>query len=972
MFKFFMDGGASNYATKLGLSSLSHRRLKSMDQNVFIAKRSSLLENSFIKHEKNCAEATTCGGSNIFTPREHTDRMESARVIQETASKSPLSVRESSESGYKAVRDPSIRYQMTQSLSLLQFGAGPTQSQSCRKDEYAQNQVRGTQFDRMHGYKFTKDQEAPRFRGDSISRSIILPESNYKEGSLINGDPRVTENQPLSPDNKSVVCSVSLPQNHFLIPSKHHPEDKAGVNQTSEETTACLYAQVGLMMMEMKRLHWKLNNQPSATVVTKEDYVSRQVYLDLENKFNNVLKKYTDSREEFERQTLELSRTTKDLKSRDLEIQNLTKQQEERVNSLFGDQTDMLTKNKSQEDEISKLQRRILVLDGAQEEAGSLKTEISRLNQLIAERSATTDKLRAENQLVRQDLDLARGLVVAREQEIAKLNQKNNELIKLAQDYSHLKQMLEIARKDIETYKEAYESRERLIFRLEAEIGKMDALQNTVAEKNGKIAFLEEEIKRFKEKIEEKDTQLEIFRSRMIDQELERFKSAELANHLSQLRAKNEFLEQKITIKEGDIADLQKKLVESNSKIQELQMLELKLEQVGSEREDLIRQIYELKQDLLEIGRLKKQLEQSDSQNAEKGQMLEKLKERLDKSKTEVREAKEREEDLKNTVNSLQKEVSDLQELKTRLSEVTRQVKEAKEEAVELRNTLQDKEALVGSLDSTITKLKNELKETAEKHKTKMAMLASDNAMLEDRVKKLSDVEKKLEKSLANNGDLKNSNEILQQKVSILSQELKGVESAMQKVVEANTALENRINILKEVENKNKTLLADVDSLQKEVAEVGQNLKKSVLESTKLKEDLERCKGKAAEDKLEAEKKEVQLSQVMQELTGSAQSLQNEVQQAHEALENLRTQLEGEKQESADWRLKYTELEGRFQRYVHEYELMSCKYDRMSAVNADHIKDIENKAFTIAQLQKRLLVQMIELARVDFVRNLTQ
>ena len=79
--------------------------------------------------------------------------------------------------------------------------------------------------------------------------------------------------------------------------------------------------------------------------------------------------------------------------------------------------------------------------------------------------------------------------------------------------------------------------------------------------------------------------------------------------------------------------------------------------------------------------------------------------------------------------------------------------------------------------------------------------------------------------------------------------------------------------------------------------------------------------------------------------------------------------LQSQKTDTENWKKRHDELQSQFDKYIREYELMSSKFERMSAVNEDHIKDIENKAFMISQLQKRMLIQMIELHRLDFVKS---
>lgn len=744
--------------------------------------------------------------------------------------------------------------------------------------------------------------------------------------------------------------------------------------QSEEDKTrmAGLYATVGLLTMEIKRLHWKLSHQPQISEDNSKDETLKTRFADLDLKFNMVLQKLKDCREEAEKHRLAVERLEAELKEKNLEIGHLKNENEQTMKASFVEHNDVFSKYRLQEETIAKLESKKSALEDELEQANRAKGELGRLHLIHSEKMSTFSKVKAELQATMDELEVAVRLVETRDKELQKLNEKNNELLKVAQEYSHVKQLLEIVRRDVDTYREAFENREKTVSRLTSELAVIDDLNLNIQEKTCKISFLEDEVKRLKEKMEEKDTQIELFRLRIIDQDLEKFKNSELTNTVNQLKAKLELSEKVTAVKNEENNVLQSKLLKLTAKVEELSLVEVKLEQVSSERNDLLNKVFQLKNELLEIGRLQKQLQDQETEINEHKLIIGKNQKKIESQATELKESKTRLDQSQGEVASLRKDLKDFEETKFTLGATKDVVKELKEDNSTLKTKLFNLQNEVNDKENQTNKLRNELKETSESLKTKLSMLEGEKMTLEDKIIKAGEVEKKFEKLQTSHADLKVHSENLQTKVKEYEEEVKSLELNIERLKDANSSLENRINILREVETRNKELAHECEKLGKESQELQVVIRKCQLDISNLnqdKESIEKLLLQAqAELRTTTEKSKLQ-SESMQTLESHSKVLAQQLESCRTVVEELEKTLGAKEGEVQDWQGRYQDLRDQFDRYIAQYEQMNCKFERMSAVNEDHVKDIENKAFHIAQLQKKNLILMIELARIDSLRS---
>ena len=468
---------------------------------------------------------------------------------------------------------------------------------------------------------------------------------------------------------------------------------KMFMNQSSEEERsrlASMYATVGLMTMEIKRLHWKLSRQSTRSEDSLQDDTLKTRYADLDLKFNMLLQKLKDCREEGERHRLAAEKLEAEVKHKDMEIMHLRSEHEQVVKASFVEQHDVFSKYRLQEEMIARLESRIGGLEDDLEQANRSKGELGRLHTIHSEKMTSFSKLKAELQATMDELEVAVKLVETRDKELQKLTEKNNELLKVAQEYTHVKQLLEIVRRDVDTYREAFESREKVINRLTVELGAIENLNILIQEKTCKIGFLEDEVKRLKEKIEEKDTQLELFRLRIIDQDLEKFKNNELTGTVTQLKAKVEFAEKISAVKTEENNELQAKLLKLSAKAEELSLVEVKLEQVSAERTDLLNKVYQLKNDLLEIGKLQKQIQDQETEISEHKLIITKNQKKIESQINELKELKGKHDQSQIELASLRKDLKEAEEIKFTLAATKDVVKEMREDNSTLKAKVMD------------------------------------------------------------------------------------------------------------------------------------------------------------------------------------------------------------------------------------------------------------------------------------------
>lgn len=780
---------------------------------------------------------------------------------------------------------------------------------------------------------------------------------------------------------------------------------------------ATLYGRIALLVLENKRLKWKIDSQghskltvesrsqthsefnylpldhtPKAMSITqsqkqqdksfdeKEEYSmthSQQLpashfkflFDDLQIKFNALLAKYGESRKDIEKRGLEIDRLNNIIKTQSMEIDHLVAENQQASTSQFVEKNDIYGKYKQLKESNCSLETTIFNLETEVESLKHVRSELTQLTSLYNEKCEQTEKLRAEVQVSVDDANVFKGLVAAREKEIDKLNQKISELVKVAQEYTHIKQLLDIARRDVETYKEAYESREKLILKLNAELGKIDSLGQALQAKASQEQFLEEEINHLKDRLEDKEKELENARSKCIDQDLERFKNAELNRELNQTKAKVEYFEKKLNLKEDENESLQRKLIEATAKIEQLKTFEIKLDQVSAEREELLNKIYQLKKDLVEANKLQKTIDDLRIQSDDRQTKLDDTQKKLDRAKAEARDLKAKNDEMKTEILELDLKLKDSEEVKMCLAETQNMLRDANEENDRLEETIQQLDHLNQEKIAEIAKVKNELKEENEKNKTKMNMLLAENHAMSDKLKEKAQIEKQLERLIIVNAELKNSQDNLVKKSMIRDQELGNLEAALEREKTANNQLQSAVNELREVEAKNKDLEKNIENLSKHLTDL-------VHKNKELQQENQKTKEQVLQSQVEIEQLKDIVDEKIEEVKQVEQKIEIIKVQDTEALTKLETQIgqlvkgnEVMHQEIEDWKKKYQELSVQFERYILEYEKMSNKFDRMSAVNEDHVKDIENKAFTISQLHRRLLVQMIELHRIDSLRQ---
>lgn len=837
----------------------------------------------------------------------------------------------------------------------------------------------------------------------SSARESMMPTAHTAMHTRSYIGPQTNGNSPESHANQEVTMIVKEKVIEIPVYSDRSAQDRDLIGH--------LYSTVGLLVLEIKRLHWKAktfkpdskvssmahsqvlerNVEPSSNnsgsplkqryqdddiMITKSQHLPEAhfkfLFEDLQVKFDSLLAKNNEAREENEKRTLEIERLNSFIKAQALEIEHLASEQQKVGTASFVETSNLIGKYKVLQEQNVRQENNIFALENQIEDFKQVKSELNMANALFSEKAELAEKLRAEVQISVDDANLFKALIQGREKEIDKLNTKIAELVKVAQEYTHIKQLLDIARRDVEAYKEAYDSREKLVSKLNTELGKLDVLSQALQASSSRQEFLEGEVSRLTDRISEQDRQIEGARSKAVEQELERFKNNELSKEVSQLAAKLEYVDKKLLLKEEENDGLRGKLEEALAKVEELRTCEIKLDQVGAEREELLAKVYELKKELVEANKMVKVIEDLEKQGEEKEAKLEEIARKLEKTRGDCSQLKVQNDQLKTEVLELELKQKDFGEVKSCLGETQDLLRAANDENDKLEETVRHLDKVNNEKQAEITKLRNDFKEENEKQKSKLIHLSADNQMMEEKLKQKADVEKQLERSQIMHSDLKNSYDNLVQRAMNQEKEIGGLQMTLDKEKKVSDTLQAKVNELKEVETKNKDLHKNIESISKNLVEVIEQKKELQHENQKAKDKIHVSQIENEQLKEELVKKVEEVKQVEDKIEEIKEQDTAVVVALEQEIDNMKEVYHVATEEIENWRKKFEDLRLQFDKYIQEYEKMSMKFDRMSAINEDHVKDIENKAFAISQLHRRLLIQMIELHRIDSVRNEAQ
>ena len=734
-----------------------------------------------------------------------------------------------------------------------------------------------------------------------------------------------------------------------------------------------LYGTVGLLLMEIKRLHWKISSQKleseSPTISNHAEHIEESTTIkddsNLQLKFNVLLQKYASCRDERDKLKdalvklqahIELKNSEVDMNS--LEFEKLTK-------ISFLEKNDIYGKYRQQEETISKLESKLQGLESELDWFRNQKIQLEQLKDAHKDCDHKLSDLSGQLESQSRELSLSRHLLQTRDAELAKLNVKASQLLKIAQEYSEVKQMLDICRLDVDAYKASFVLQEGVIRDLRRNMVGLEKTNGVLKDRAERCDELMEDVRVLRELVDEKDTHIQACKLRIIDQDLERYQNNELSTAVAQLEAKIELAEKLYKVKVDEGSEIENKLSHAIAKIADFEVVKSKLSEVSDERNGLLSTVYELKNQLTEVGVLKSQAEEYIAEISANKLLIDRQQKKLESQISEQKEQRNRLEACHAEKVSLQKQVQVLEKLKTELLTSQKSLEEANCLGSRLKENISELQKSVCVKDETIKQIESESRKSDE----------NLNETISQKQSEINDLKAKLTYA-AENGQKITS---LEASISSLNDLNLQTQSKLTSSQHLNTALHTQLADMQHQASAQQQAIDRLSTLQARHAE----LVKSHDDARHTISDMGAAQARLHDSSAVLEgrlaDKDAMLADVMRRfevLMAEAEGLKERIgvvedqrDGAQRELGEKGAELEGGKQAYAELMKKYGDLQASFDKYLKEYEIMSNKYERMSVVNDDHISDIEDKAFTISQLQKRMVVQMIELYRVDSLRQ---
>lgn len=734
-----------------------------------------------------------------------------------------------------------------------------------------------------------------------------------------------------------------------------------------------LYGTVGLLLMEIKRLHWKISSQimesESPNISNHAENIEESTTIkddsNLQLKFNVLLQKYASCRDERDKLKdalvklqahIELKNSEVDMNS--LEFEKLTK-------NSFLEKNDIYGKYRQQEETISKLESKLQGLESELDWFRNQKNQFEQLKDAHKDCDHKHSDLSGQLESQSRELSLSKHLLQTRDAELAKLNVKTSQLLKIAQEYSEVKQMLDICRLDVDAYKASFVLQEGVIRELRRNMVDLEKTNGVLKDRAERCDELMEDVRVLRELVDEKDTHIQACKLRIIDQDLERYQNNELSTAVAQLEAKIELAEKLYKVKIDEGSEIENKLSHAIAKIADFDVVKSKLSEVSDERNRLLSTVYELKNQLTEVGVLKSQAEEHIAEISANKLLIDRQQKKLESQISEQKEQRNKLEACHAEKVSLQKQVQVLEKLKTELLTSQKSLEKANCLGSRLKENISELQKSVCVKDETIKQIESESRKSDE----------TLNETISQKQSEITDLKAKLTYAAENGQKIT----LLEASISSLNDLNLQTQSKLTSSQHLNTAfhtqladLQHQASAQQQAIDRLSTLQVRHDELIKSHDDARHTISDMAATQARMRDSSAVLEGRLAD-------KDAMLADVMRRfevLMAEAEGLKERIgvvedqrDGAQRELGKKGLELEGEKQAYAELMKKYGDLQASFEKYLKEYEIMSNKYERMSVVNDDHISDIEDKAFTISQLQKRMVVQMIELYRVDSLRQ---
>ena len=649
-------------------------------------------------------------------------------------------------------------------------------------------------------------------------------------------------------------------------------------NQRIQEQVAELKTQYTTLTNEKEKIEKKLEEARNATSSSQEQTQQKsQQIAELKNQL-------AEQEDKIKAVSEELKTATQQIQTQEETIRTQTQTATEQAETFreLNEQIEKLTSSKNAT--INQLETQIDELDLALKEATEGRTtnkneheeKLNELQNQLKEKTKEIENLQTKNEQLSQETTTT----------VIELNQKLGEIAELNKtEKQRLTSELEKAQKNILELTTNNESTER-----------------EIEEKNKQLKYLKEEINNISGNVLNEN-----LKKGNIKQQLEQ--------QLVSLKQRNQELEQIIS-KEKEVG--QSQAVELEELSRQLALIQSKSARKNSNNNELNEQIKQLNE---QIETLKKSSSVSEK---EKNLQITTLKERIDGLELEI---KDKNEEIKNLENAAeQREII--------LKQSLEQLNKALSDSGELQSQKDSIESELTQTRQTIEQLSNSKGETLQE--------------LENRNQRLDELQSQLDKLNTELKDENTTNEKLSAELGKLTQLNKQINLEKEQI---SMAMENN-------DSRRSRNAVKISSLEKQIAELEQQLTQT------------------GEDNInEKQKLESQIADLTKELKDAEENLESSegnVQALGQELNNLREQLETRKQQGeldeklvSGYEAKITDLEKQLketqgvnseQVKMLNAEMESLKFQLKEATNykADLSKEMQEVAERIKQIQKEI------------------
>ncbi|CAJ0954033.1 unnamed protein product, partial [Mesorhabditis belari] len=492
------------------------------------------------------------------------------------------------------------------------------------------------------------------------------------------------------------------------------------------------------------------------------------------------------------------------------------------------------------------LQRLLNRIEQLESERNALRDELNRLKQKATDSSTTYNKKETHFKTVEDNLENI-------EDEKRALEAK----LKAAKDLLHSQE---------ENFKQRDEERRQMK-------SKMVAAELQARGKEAQLRHLNEQLKNLRTDLDNAHADIRLLRDHEEQWDTTRF---QLESKNREGDAENQRLQLQIATFESERQNLQEKIKQLDS---EMRLTEQKMADYKDDND-------KLKRDLTKAETLESELRRQVDLSSKTSQDYLMIKDQLVAAQNELNQANLRRQTMENELLNLRSELREhkqrVQDVNSRVSDLQRQLQDANGEKNRLEDRLLNLEKQLTQQRSTEADLKQQL-ETAKNEKRQ---LQKD---LEDLRRRLTQLETDKVKNLHLLENWKKEKAQLMKKIELLETDKRRTDTAIRETALQREAIEKSLNAM---ERENKELYKNCAQLQQQIAQLEMENGNRILELTnKQREEQERQLLRMRQEK----------GQIEKVIENRERTHRNRIQQLEDQLRILREQLDQERRRRRDF-----------------------------------------------------------------------